>query len=159
MRPKPPTTTTKHPHLSVVQLFKEPLRCSEKEILTNFAAAVNPLRSLSCQPGRLPLPPPRTAPHCQNPRCREEGRIIDGRMAMSMTRPTFFGDKGLLDHGKAPINSAQQIQTSVFRPAGQPFDRAEAQDPCPRLALHSVEPRPAQSYAALPMCFRSVLPV
>ena len=31
MRPKSPTTTTKHPHLSVVQVFKESLRCRSEE--------------------------------------------------------------------------------------------------------------------------------
>ena len=31
VRPKSPTTTTKHPHLSVVQVFKESLRCRSEE--------------------------------------------------------------------------------------------------------------------------------
>ncbi|MFP5400748.1 MAG: hypothetical protein ACLGH1_02195 [Gammaproteobacteria bacterium] len=51
------TTTTKHPHLSVVQLFKEPLQSLQQrgEIMINFHFAVKHREHLfSNRPGSTP---------------------------------------------------------------------------------------------------------
>ena len=85
MRPKSPTTTTKHPHLSVVQVFKESLRCRSEEArlcrtyitLSSisrifFCAAPPKTRNNKTRNTRLPLPSRPAAPELKH-RCAGRG--------------------------------------------------------------------------------------
>ncbi|WP_345794615.1 hypothetical protein AAG895_05975 [Thauera sp. JM12B12] len=95
------TTTTKHPHLSVVQFFKEPLHSLQQrsEIMISYPTTVKHLANLFLPPPRnkpetltrttpaslLPPPPPRLPKN----RCSaEEVRIIDTQKTTSRKKKT-----------------------------------------------------------------------
>ena len=90
------TTTTKHPHLSIVQLFKEPPHRVQQrsEIMNSSLAAVKHFVSLfNRRPGTTPEQRPQntrlaststtTPAFTENRRSAEEGRIIEIQLPAS----------------------------------------------------------------------------
>jgi len=148
MRPKSPTTTTKHPHLSVVQVFKESLRCRSEE--ARLCRTYITLSSIS----RIFFAPPRqkhgttrpATPDClslpaplrlnSSTAALEEVRIIDNQILTSRkkqqkTSPTNPGTPAPAHQPQAPRRAKPQaIHAKHTRPASPSHD-ANQRNPRP----------------------------
>ena len=104
------TTTTKHPHLSIVQLFKEPPHRVQQrsEIMNSSLAAVKHFVSpFNRRPGTTPEQRPQntrlaststtTPAFTENRRSAEEGRIIEIQLPASTQRNNKSAYGGIAD--------------------------------------------------------------
>ena len=161
MRPKSPTTTTKHPHLSVVQVFKESLRCRSEEArlcrtyitLSSisrifFCAAPPKTRNNKTRNTRLPLPSRPAAPELKH-RCAGRGAHYrqpnpDVKKKQQKTSPTNPGTPAPAHQPQAPRRAKPQaIHAKHTRPASPSHD-ANQRNPRPPLASDNRE-RPVGS--------------
>ena len=146
MRPKSPTTTTKHPHLSVVQVFKESLRCRSEEArlcrtyiaLSSisrifFCAAPPKTRNNKTRNTRLPLPSRPAAPELKH-RCAGRGAHYrqpnpDVKKKQQKTSPTNPRTPAPAHQPQAPRRAKPQaIHAKHTRPASPSHD-ANQRDP------------------------------
>ena len=147
MRPKSPTTTTKHPHLSVVQVFKESLPCRSEE--ARLCRTYITLSSIS----RIFFAPPRqkhgttrpATPDClslpaplrlhSSTAALEEVRIIDNQILTSRkkqqkTSPTNPGTPAPAHQPQAPRRAKPQaIHAKHTRPASPSHDANQRKPP------------------------------
>ena len=148
VRPKSPTTTTKHPHLSVVQVFKESLRCRSEEArlcrtyiaLSSisrifFCAAPPKTRNNKTRNTRLPLPSRPAAPELKH-RCAGRGAHYrqpnpDVKKKQQKTSPTNPGTPAPAHQPQAPRRAKPQaIHAKHTRPASPSHD-ANQRNPRP----------------------------
>ena len=147
MRPKSPTTTTKHPHLSVVQVFKESLRCRSEEArlcrtyiaLSSisrifFCAAPPKTRNNKTRNTRLPLPSRPAAPELKH-RCAGRGAHYRQPNPDVKKKTT----KNLSDQSRNTRTSTPAASTTPRKTTGHP---RQAHSTCVALARRQPKKSP-----------------
>lgn len=147
VRPKSPTTTTKHPHLSVVQVFKESLRCRSEEArlcrtyitLSSisrifFCAAPPKTRNNKTRNTRLPLPSRPAAPELKH-RCAGRGAHYRQPNPDVKKKTT----KNLSDQSRNTRTSTPAASTTPRKTTGHP---RQAHSTCVALARRQPKKSP-----------------